>query len=215
MRKYLLFDLDGTLTDPSIGITNSVMYALRKFGIEESDRTKLYSFIGPPLYDSFRAVYGMSHDDANLAVAYYREYFAPTGLYENTVYDGVRDMLASLKESGKTLVLATSKPEKFANEILSHFDLLKYFERVYGATMDEKRNKKDDIIAYAIGDMGIDAKEAVMIGDRCYDVDGGKKHGLMTVGVLYGFGDERELTDARADHIAANIKELKKILENI
>ena len=215
MRKYLLFDLDGTLTDPSIGITNSVMYALRKFGIEESDRTKLYSFIGPPLYDSFRAVYGMSHDDANLAVAYYREYFAPTGLYENTVYDGVCDMLASLKESGKSLVLATSKPERFANEILRHFDLLKYFERVYGATMDEKRNKKDDIIAYAIGDMGIDAKEAVMIGDRCYDVDGGKKHGLMTVGVLYGFGDERELTDARADHIAANIKELKKILENI
>ena len=215
MRKYLLFDLDGTLTDPSIGITNSVMYALRKFGIEESDRTKLYSFIGPPLYDSFRAVYGMSHDDANLAVAYYREYFAPTGLYENTVYDGVCDMLDSLKKSGKSLVLATSKPERFANEILRHFDLLKYFERVYGATMDEKRNKKDDIIAYAIGDMGIDAKEAVMIGDRCYDVDGGKKHGLMTVGVLYGFGDERELTDARADHIAANIKELKKILENI
>ena len=215
MRKYLLFDLDGTLTDPSIGITNSVMYALRKFGIEETDRTKLYSFIGPPLYDSFRAVYGMSHDDANLAVAYYREYFAPTGLYENTVYDGVCDMLDSLKESGKSLVLATSKPESFANEILRHFDLLKYFERVYGATMDEKRNKKDDIIAYAIGDMGIDADDAVMIGDRCYDVDGGKKHGLMTVGVLYGFGDERELTDARADRIAANIKELKKILENI
>ena len=215
MRKYLLFDLDGTLTDPSLGITNSVMYALRKFGIEESDRTKLYSFIGPPLYDSFREKYGMSHDDANLAVAYYREYFAPKGLYENTVYDGVRDMLFDLKESGKTLVLATSKPEKFANEILSHFDLLKYFERVYGATMDEKRNKKDEVIAYALDDMRIDADDAVMIGDRCYDIEGGRKHGLMSVGVLYGFGDERELTDAGADHIAANIKELKKILENI
>ena len=215
MRKYLLFDLDGTLTDPSLGITNSVMYALRKFGIEETDRTKLYTFIGPPLYDSFREKYGMSHDDANLAVAYYREYFAPKGLYENTVYDGVRDMLFDLKESGKTLVLATSKPEKFANEILSHFDLLKYFERVYGATMDEKRNKKDEVIAFALDDMRIDADDAVMIGDRCYDIEGGRKHGLMSVGVLYGFGDERELTDAGADHIAANIKELKKILENI
>ena len=215
MRKYLLFDLDGTLTDPSLGITNSVMYALRKFGIEETDRTKLYTFIGPPLYDSFRAAYGMSHDDANLAVAYYREYFAPTGLYENTVYDGVRDMLFDLKESGKTLVLATSKPDKFANEILSHFDLLKYFERVYGATMDEKRNKKDEVIAFALDDMRIDADDAVMIGDRCYDIEGGRKHGLMSVGVLYGFGDERELTDAGADRIAANIKELKKILENI
>lgn len=215
MRKYLLFDLDGTLTDPSIGITNSVMYALRKFGIEENNREVLYSFIGPPLYDSFREKYGFSHDDANLAVSYYREYFAPAGLYENTVYDGVCDMLSALKESGKSLVLATSKPEMFASEILRHFDLLKYFESVYGATMDEKRNKKDEVIAFALDEMNVDAGDAVMIGDRKYDIEGGRKHGLMTVGVLYGFGDERELTDAGADHIAANIKELKKFLENI
>ncbi len=215
MRKYLLFDLDGTLTDPGIGITNSVMYALRKFGIEEGNREKLYSFIGPPLYDSFREKYSLSHDDANLAVTYYREYFAPKGIYENTVYDGVYDMLARLKESGKTLVLATSKPEKFATEILGHFELDKYFEHVYGATMDEKRNKKDEIIAFALADMKIGADNAVMIGDRRYDVEGGRCHGLMTVGVLYGYGDERELVKAGADHIAANVKELEKILEKI
>ena len=215
MRKYLLFDLDGTLTDPMIGITNSVMYALRKFGIEETNREELYSFIGPPLYDSFRGKYGLSHDDANLAVSYYREYFAPTGLYENTVYDGIYDMLSLLKENGKTLVLATSKPEKFACEILRHFELDAYFEHVYGATMDEKRNKKDEVIAFALDDMNIDSGDAVMIGDRRYDIEGGKKHGLKTVGVLYGYGDERELAEAGADHIAADVKELEKILEKI
>ena len=215
MRKYLLFDLDGTLTDPSIGITSSVMYALRKFGIEENNREKLYSFIGPPLYDSFREKYSMSHDDANLAVAYYREYFAPTGLYENTVYDGVYDLLSKLKDSDRKLVLATSKPEKFACEILKHFALDRFFDSVVGATMDEKRNKKEDVIAFALEEMNIDPSDAVMIGDRCYDVHGGRAFGLLTVGVLYGFGEEKELTDAKADYIAATVDDLEKILVNI
>ena len=215
MRKYLLFDLDGTLTDPSFGITNSVMYALRKFGIEENNRENLFSFIGPPLYDSFREKYDMSHDDANLAVAYYREYFAPTGLYENTVYGGVCDMLDRLKNSGRKLVLATSKPEKFACEILKHFALDGYFDSVVGATMDETRNKKEDVIAYALRELNIDPSDAVMIGDRCYDVLGGKMYGLMTVGVLYGFGDEEELSEAGADYIAATVEDLEKILVNI
>ena len=215
MRKYLLFDLDGTLTDPMIGITNSVMYALRKFGIEENNREVLYSFIGPPLYDSFRGKYGLSHDDANLAVTYYREYFAPKGIYENIVYDGVYDMLEALRESGKILVLATSKPEKFAIEILRHFGLDKYFEHVYGATMDEKRNKKDEVIAFALSDMKISPKDAVMIGDRRYDVEGGHKNGMISVGVLYGYGDMAEMTEAEADMIASNVSELEKILEKI
>ena len=215
MRKYLLFDLDGTLTDPGMGITNSVMYALRKFGIEEENREKLYSFIGPPLYDSFREKYGFSHDDANLAVSYYREYFAPKGIYENTVYDGVYAMLGALKKSGKTLVLATSKPEKFAKEILRHFELDGYFERVYGATMDEKRNKKDEVIAFALNDMRISPADAVMIGDRRYDVEGGHKNGMISVGVLYGYGDRDEMTVAGADMVASDVKELEKILENI
>ncbi|MBQ8850352.1 MAG: HAD family hydrolase [Clostridia bacterium] len=215
MRKYLLFDLDGTLTDPEIGITNSVLYALRKLGIEENDRTKLRSFIGPPLYDSFREKYGLSDSDAKLAITYYREYFAPKGIYENTVYDGIYSMLEALKKGGKTLILATSKPEPFANKILCHFSLDKFFDKVYGATMDEKRNKKEDVIAFALDDFGICPEEAVMVGDRIYDIEGGHKYGLVSVGVLYGYGDKEEMVLARADKTAADVYELKKILEEI
>lgn len=212
MRDTIFFDLDGTITDPGEGITNSVAYALSKFGIEENDRKKLYPFIGPPLYDSFVNYYGMTHNDANLAIAYYREYFAPIGIFENEVYDGVYDMLGSLKANGKTLVLATSKPEEFARSILEHFDLVKYFDLVFGATMDEKRNKKDEVIAYALSESGTDPQNGVMVGDRKYDVCGGRKNGLLTVGVLFGYGSRSELSEAGADHIAESVYELKKIL---
>lgn len=212
MRDTIFFDLDGTITDPGTGITNSVAYALSKFGIEENDRKKLYPFIGPPLYDSFVNYYGMSHDDAKLAIAYYREYFAPIGIFENEVYDGVYDMLRSLKANGKTLVLATSKPEKFARSILEHFDLEKYFDLVFGATMDEKRNKKDEVIAYALAESGTDPDNGVMVGDRKYDICGGRKNGLLTVGVLFGYGSRSELSEAGADHIVESVYELQKLL---
>lgn len=212
MKNTILFDLDGTLTDPGRGITNSVTYALSKFGIEENDREKLYPFIGPPLYDSFVKYYGMSHDDANLAITYYREYFAPTGIFENEVYHGVSDMLKNLRANGKTLVLATSKPEEFARSILEHFDLGKYFDFVSGATMDEKRNKKDEVIAYALSQFGIDPDDGVMVGDRKYDIEGGHKNGLTTVGVLFGYGSHSELVGAGADKIAGSVSELEEIL---
>lgn len=212
MRDTIFFDLDGTITDPVVGITNSVAYALSKFGIEENDRKKLYPFIGPPLYDSFVNYYGMTHNDANLAITYYREYFAPIGIFENEVYDGVYDMLGSLKANGKTLVLATSKPEEFARSILEHFDLVKYFDLVFGATMDEKRNKKDEVIAYALSESGTDPQNGVMVGDRKYDVCGGRKNGLLTVGVLFGYGNRKELSEAGADHIVESVCELQKLL---
>lgn len=215
MKRYVLFDLDGTLTEPSEGITNSVKYALAKFGISVSDKSELYKFIGPPLYDSFVNFYGFSHDDANLAVAYYREYFAPHGIYENCVYEGIPEMLERLKTSGKTLVLATSKPEKFALEILRHFGLAKYFDLAYGATMDEKRNKKDEVIAYALSQGNIDPDDAVMVGDRIYDIEGGHKNGLVSVGVLFGYGDRAELEGAKAEFIAKDVPELEKILLEI
>ena len=215
MKGYVLFDLDGTLTDPAVGITNSVKYALAKFGISVSDKSELYKFIGPPLYDSFVNFYGFSHDDASLAVAYYREYFAPHGIYENSVYEGIPELLERLKTSGKTLVLATSKPEKFALEILRHFDLAKYFDLAYGATMDEKRNKKDEVIAYALSQGNIDPDDAVMVGDRIYDIEGGHKNGLVSVGVLYGYGDRAELEGAKAEFIAKDVPELEKILLEI
>lgn len=204
MYQYVLFDLDGTLTDPGLGITNSIMYALKKFGIEETDRASLYRFIGPPLRESFSRFYGFSAEESEQATAYYREYFSDCGLYENAVYDGVEELLQALQAQGKTLILATSKPEVFAVEILRYFKLDKYFTFVAGATMDHTRNKKSDVIAYAIEQSGItDRSAAVMIGDREHDILGGRENGLATIGVLYGYGDRAELSAAGATHIAA------------
>ena len=215
MKKYLFFDLDGTLTDSALGITNSVRYALEKFGITETEEAKLRAFVGPPLYDSFRELYGMSHEDANLAIVYYREYYVSKGLYENTVYSGISEMLQRLSVGGKRIILATSKPKKFAREILKNFSLDEYFYEIFGATMDEKLCRKDDIIAYALKQTGVSPDSAVMIGDRKYDIEGGHKNGLVTVGVLYGYGDRDELVAACAEHIVESVDELEKILEKI
>lgn len=215
MKKYLLFDLDGTLTDSKEGILNAVVYALSKFGIEENNRTRLMTFIGPPVYDNVMEQYGFSHDDAETAVTYFREYYDRDGMYENTVYEGIVSMLEELRANGKTLILATSKPEHFACKILEHFSLNKYFDKVIGATLDGSRRKKTDVIAYALKELDIDPDDAVMIGDRKYDVEGGHKCGIVSVGVLYGYGDREEMVAAKADMIAEDVDELKKILEKI
>ena len=203
MYQYVLFDLDGTLTDPGLGITNSVMYALRKFGINVSDRSQLYPFIGPPLRDSFRVYYGFSDEQCERAVRYYREYFKKSGMFENEVYDGICELLTRLKASGRTLVVATSKTEVFALEILRHFDLYKYFDFVAGATLNDVRNQKADIIKYALETLNItEKKSAIMIGDRKHDIIGAKETGLDSIGVLYGYGTYDELKNAGATYIA-------------
>lgn len=203
MYDTVLFDLDGTLTDPGEGITNSVAYALSKYGIEVSDRSELYKFIGPPLRDSFMKYYGFPEDKALQAIEYYREYFRDRGIFENRVYEGVEDMLRQLQAKGKRLVLATSKPEEFALRILEHFDLKKYFSVVAGASMDSSRSKKGDVIAYAISLCeGFDKYTAVMVGDREHDVIGAKENSLRCIGVLYGYGSEDELKNSGADYIA-------------
>lgn len=213
MYKYVLFDLDGTLTDPGIGITNSVMYALKKFEIEEENRASLYKFIGPPLLESFDKYYGLSPEECQQALVYYREYFRPKGLYENEVYDGIKELLVELKERGKTLLLATSKPEEFAIEILKHFDLYQYFDFVAGATMDESRVKKADVIDYALENCGIlDLSMAVMVGDREHDVLGAKAIGMDSIGVLYGYGDLEEHKNAGATYIAEKPEDILKII---
>ncbi len=212
MYNTVLFDLDGTLTDPVIGITNSVMYALEKFGIKVNDRRELYCFIGPPLTDSFERYYGLSKEDSLDALKYYREYFSVTGLYENEIYSGTVKMLETLKSEGKRLILATSKPEKYAIEILKHFKIYGYFDFIAGATMDEKRNKKGDVIAWAVKNADIDIKTAVMVGDRNQDINGAKENGIDSIGVLYGYGDVDELTGAGATHIAADTEEVTKIV---
>ncbi len=213
MYNIVLFDLDGTLTDPGEGITNSVAYALKRFNIIVEDRTELYNFIGPPLIDSFMKYYGMSYDDGLKAVEYYREYFSVTGIFENTMFDGIPDLLETIKNSGRKIALATSKPEQYAVRILEHFNLTQYFDFVGAATMDETRSKKADVIAYTLDKLGVnDKSKVVMIGDRHHDIDGAIQNGLDSIGVLFGYGDREELETAGATYIAETLSDIIKFL---
>lgn len=213
MYQTILFDLDGTLTDPGLGITNSVMYALKKWGIEVTDRSSLYRFIGPPLQDSFMQYYGFSREDAEKSVGYYREYFREKGLYENEVYPGAEEMLAALKASGKKLAVATSKPEEFAVRILKHFHLDGYFDVIAGATMDSSRSKKADVIAWCLEKLGVnDLSNVVMVGDREHDIIGAKTVGIDSIGVLVGYGSREELEAAGATHVAETLGDVSAIV---
>lgn len=216
MKNIFLFDLDGTLTDPGMGITNSVAYALAQYGIQVEDRTVLYPFIGPPLRESFMKFYGFSEEKAEEAVWKYREYFSDKGLFENEVYPGIKEMLGGLKNAGARLFVATSKPTGYSKQILDHFELSEYFEDIQGSTMDGSREKKADVIAYLLNVNHIQEKEEViMIGDRRQDTDGAKENGLDSCGVLYGYGSRDELEEAQADYIAENVEELGKILAEL
>ena len=214
MKEYktILFDLDGTLTDPGEGITNSVAYALKKFGIEVDDKKKLYCFIGPPLLYSFTHFYNLSEEDSQKALAYYREYYADKGIFENRIYDGMMELLADLKKGGRKLVVATSKPEHFAKTVLDNFDITQYFDYISGATLDEKRVEKTEIIDYAIKELSIDLSSAVMIGDRKFDIDGAHHFGIDSIGVLFGYGGYDELKKSGATYIVKNVDEIRKIL---
>ncbi len=203
MYRAALFDLDGTLTESGPGITRSVAYSLQKFGITETDQKKLDRFVGPPLIDSYMRYYDLSYDQAKQAVVFYREYYETKGLFENRVYDGVEEMLRTLRDGGVRCVVATSKPKQFAVLILEHFGLEDYFSRVAGASMDESRTDKGEVIAYALEKAGIAPGErTIMVGDREHDVLGAKRNGLPTVGVLYGYGSREELTAAGAAFLA-------------
>ncbi len=215
-QKYLLFDLDGTLTDPGEGITNSVMYALRKFGITVEDRRELYPYIGPPLTDSFMRYHGLSVQQAEQALRYYREYFGDKGMFENTPYEGIASFLNDLQKKGYILLVATSKPEEFTVEILQHFSLDRYFSFVAGNTLDESRPTKASVIAYLREKYpDIRADNALMIGDRKYDVEGAKLHGLRSIGVLYGYGSREELTQANATAVVENLDELAEAIHRL
>lgn len=214
MIKTVLFDLDGTLTDPGIGITNSIMYSLDKFGIRVTDRTELYKCIGPPLWESFETFYGFSKEKSQQAVDEYRVYYKDKGIYENELYDGIIETLRTLKENGMQIVMATSKPEVFAIRIAEYFDFEKYFDLIVGSMLDGTRREKTEVIEHALKTLDIDTSTAVMVGDRKYDILGGKQYGLKTVGVTYGYGDRLELEDAGADVIVDDTKELlNKLLE--
>ncbi len=212
-RNHILFDLDGTLTDPSEGITRSVQHALAAFGLTAS-REELLCFIGPPLVDSFVRYFGFTEEAALQAVSVYREYFAEKGIFENRVYPGIPELLKRLQCRGKRLYLATSKPEVFACRILAHFRLDGFFTFAGGSCLDGCRARKDEVIRYVLEQMGIPAADALMVGDREHDVLGASEAGIPCVGVLYGYGDRPELERAGAAAIAGDLEGLEKILTN-
>lgn len=211
-KTTILFDLDGTLTDPKVGITRSVQYALRKFGINVEDTDTLCCFIGPPLKESFMKYYGLSDTDGELAVEYYREYYRPTGIFENGVYEGVPELLRDLRQAGKQIALATSKPTVFARQILVHYDIMQYFDVVIGSELDGRRVKKAEVVACALEECGCATENAVMVGDRHHDIVGGRENGLVTIGVLYGYGDRAELEEHGADLICETVSVLRSAL---
>lgn len=207
--EYILFDLDGTLTDPAEGIFNSVYYALSRMGRERPPLEKMPYFIGPPLVDGFSAMCGMSYAEAERARDLFREYYPERGIYECRMYDGIPETLATLVSRGYRLVLATSKPEIYARRILDRFDLTRYFTYVAGSLLDESRSQKHEVIAYAMAAVGItDPASCVMIGDRTYDVRGASFFAMPCIGVLWGYGSKEELIDAGALGVAADQDEL-------
>ena len=216
MKKYFLFDLDGTLTDPKEGITTCVQYALHSLGIEEPDLDRLESFIGPPLKDSFMEFYGMDEEQAQAAVKKYRERFNDKGLYENEIYPGIAPMLQMLSEKGFRLAVASSKPTVFVEKILEHFGIRQYFKVVVGSELDGSRTSKDQVVMEALrqlfGAKPILYHEVYMIGDRRFDVEGARAMKVESVGVTYGYGGMEELRDAHADYIVESVEELREFL---
>ncbi|MCF0121501.1 MAG: HAD family hydrolase [Oscillospiraceae bacterium] len=211
MYKYVFFDLDGTITDSAPGIINCVDYTLGKFGIHETDRASLLRFIGPPLYDSFIEYYGFSEEQSNQALVYYRERFSVTGIFENSVYDGIIPVFEELRSRGRYLALATAKPEVFTMRIMDYFGLSKYFDVMIGATLDVSRSHKIDVMRCAVRECGItDMSEVVMIGDRDQDINGANALGMDSIGVLYGYGSREELTDAGATFLAETPADILK-----
>ena len=210
MKKTILFDLDGTLTDSGEGIINCVIYALDRFGLPIPPRDSLRYFVGPPLHESF-VKQGVPADRAEEAVAVYRERYVPTGMFENTPYPGVRELLEQLKAEGYTLYVASSKPEWMCVEILKHFDLAKYFAQICGATMDTSRTNKEAVIEYLIQENGR-ADNMVMVGDTKFDVLGAKAHGIPCIGVSWGYGTVAEMQEAGAHSIAYTTGELEEML---
>ncbi|EKS8383333.1 phosphoglycolate phosphatase [Bacillus thuringiensis] len=209
MYKTFLFDLDGTLTDPKEGIVNSVLYALKKVGIEEVHISELDSFIGPPIQQSFIERYNMSEGEVERAVFYFREYLKQRGLFENNVYEGILKLLQQLKSSGNRIFVATSKPTVFAKQVIEHFQLTNYFEDIIGSNLDGTRIKKEEIIAHILQTHEeLNKEEMIMIGDRKHDIIGANQNGIASIGVLYGYGCKKELTEVSATYIVKDVEEL-------
>jgi len=207
--KYILFDLDGTLTDPKVGITKAVQYALEKNNIKEDSLSTLEKFIGPPLKDSFIEFYSFNEKKSLDSIQYFREYFKEKGIFENQIYLGIEDLLKKLKQNDYKIIVATSKPLVFAKTILKHFKMIEYFDLIVGSNLDGTLVDKGEIISYVIDYLKIkNLKEVIMIGDRKYDIIGAKKNNIDSIGVLYGYGSMEELKIANPNYMINSIDQL-------
>jgi phosphoglycolate phosphatase len=205
----ILFDLDGTLTDPKEGIINSIVYALNKLGIHENHIDELDTFIGPPLRESFAERYNLTNNLADKAMLYYREYYSVKGLFENKIYPGVKELLKSLSSHNYQLFIATSKPTVYAVEVLRHFKIDTYFNEIIGSNLDNTRTDKTEILAYIVSNFCLQPSHSVMIGDRKHDIIGAKNNSMKTIGVTYGYGSPEELLSYQPDFIVNNCKEIE------
>ena len=211
MKKNILFDLDGTLTDSGEGIMNCAELALRHFGLPVPDRTAMRVFVGPPLHKTLME-FGVPEEKTEEAIQVFRSRYTTIGIFENTPYPGVADMLAELKRRGHLLLVATSKPEEMANRVLDRFELSQYFDRICGATFDNSRVTKEDVIAYLLSQCN-DDYPFIMVGDTHYDVEGAAQHGISTIGVSWGYGTAESMEQAGAIAIAHTMDELLTLLE--
>ena len=210
--KIILFDLDGTLSDPKEGITKSVQYALQKFNIEEENLDKLDCFIGPPLKESFGEFYDFDDEKSNQAVDYYRDRFKMKGMFENQLYPCIPQLLQKLKQK-YILVVATSKPTVFSQQILEFFHINDYFDVVVGSNLDGTRSSKTEIIQYILEQYKeYQLVDFVMIGDRKYDIAGANNNHIDSIGVTYGYGSKEELLQSHPTFIVESVSELKRIL---
>ncbi len=211
---YILFDLDGTLTDSALGVTKSVQHALKQYDIDTS-LDELKAFIGPPLHQSFIEIYGFSKREAHRAVEYYRDYYRDVGIFENKLYPGIPELLDKLYKNRKKIYLATSKPTVFAEKILNYFKLDQYFAAITGSNLDGTRVEKKEVIANLFEENGeLKTKETVMVGDRKHDIIGARAWNLDSIGVTYGYGSLEELQEAGSTMIAESVPELQKLLLN-
>jgi len=215
MIKNILFDLDGTLTDPKTGITTCVAYAAEKAGFGKHDPDEFISFIGPPLKNQFMNHFNTDDATGDRLLRFYRERFSVVGLFENEPYEGIAELLDKLNHLGFRLYVATSKPEIYSVRILEKFDLKKYFCKVYGSLLDGTHVEKEQLISHLLKQEKLNSDECIMIGDRKYDIIGAKENGIASVGVLYGYGCEKEFVDSGAEYIISDVDELGKLLYNI
>lgn len=210
--KYLMFDLDGTLTDSKIGLVNAIEYAVKKMGLAPLPDAVVEKFLGPPLFGSFETHCGMDKKTAKAAVSYFREYYADKGIFENEPYEGIEELLIALKASGNSLFIATSKPTISALKVCAHFNIDRYFTEILGSEMDGSIIEKRDIIGILIDRHSLDIRKTLMIGDRENDIAGGRSNGLDTVAVGYGYGSDEELTHAKARYYVKTMSDLRNLL---